>query len=65
MKGKFFLIIFFLLINIFFVLVLLIKLLIFFVILIDLCLRLRRNFVNIVEVLEFKIDGKKKVKKDK
>ena len=65
MKGKLLLIIFSLLINIFLVSVLLTKPLTPPVILIDLCSRPRRNFVNIVEVSEFKTDGKKKVKKDK
>ena len=65
MKGKLLLIIFSLLINIFLVSVLPTKPLTPPVILIDLCSRPRRNFVNIVEVSEFKTDGKKKVKKDK
>ena len=65
MKGKLLLIIFSLLNNIFLVSVLPTKPLTPPVILIDLCSRPRRNFVNIVEVSEFKTDGKKKVKKDK
>ena len=65
MKGKLLLIIFSLLINIFLVSVLPTKPLTSPVILIDLRSRPRRNFVNIVEVSEFKTDGKKKVKKDK